>query len=552
MPKEVTIIVGAKDQASKVLQNVSKSTKTLGKNVQATARQTASATNSMNTAFKGLKTTLGPLLAAFAAVKTATAGFRFLSDSAAAFDTQTAAVNGLTKAIELSGNTLGPTIEQHEAFASALQGTVNVGDEVTLGLMKQASMLGVSNDKLQAVTQTAIGMSEATGASLEDSMRKVNETINGNTEAFAEFLPQLRNAATDSERLAIIQKTAANGLQMQAAGATSAAGSAQRLANSWGDFLEVIGEALAPVRAFISTGLAVLVETIQTAVVPALKSIMPSAETVKNAMAQMKVGIVSAVTLAEVVIGNFGQVWEMLKTKVMLYVTGIVEDVKHAFTVSIPAYAAWFGENFTTMISDVFFGAVTIIKNSVTNMGEIMKKLWDFVKSGFKGGPEALFADISAAASKNLFEGFEAQTKALPQVMARNLTAGEQAMMAKIGGIAGNLGDEYKKKLAARLGGDKSKGGLLGQLALGGVGGGEDGAADAIAEAIGGGAAKVARAQDLSAKESRLLTRGRAEKAPEQMVKLLESISDSVKETAENTAQEDDIVEDSLSVTVVD
>jgi hypothetical protein len=50
-----------------------------------------------------------------------------------------------------------------QAFASDMQKLTGVGDEVTLGLMRQAAMLGVDADQLDDAAKAAIGLSEATG-----------------------------------------------------------------------------------------------------------------------------------------------------------------------------------------------------------------------------------------------------------------------------------------------------------------------------------------------------------------------------------------------------
>lgn len=615
---DVEIVIGAKDQASRILRDVGNSSKQMSQTIKTSAAGSVKANKSVELSFASLKAAAGPLLAAYAAFKGVTAGFRIIGDSAAAFDKQREAVRGLTMALEQSGasvapsagqlqgfaaelsnvtgvgegvtagllkqasamgvstdklketaraaielssatgqtldasikqvsESMNPTIGQLEKFAAQMQKVTNVGDEVTLGLMKQASMMGVSSDKLKDVTRAAVGLSEATGQSLDDSLRKVNDAINGNASSMARYLPEIRNAATEEERLAIVLRASERGLEQKAAKAGEAAGSGERLANSWGDFLEVIGEALAPVRAFISTGLAVLVETIQTAVIPALASIMPSAETVAGAMARMRSAVVQAVTVVEVVVGNLGVVWELASTSALFAVTRIVEDVKHAFTSTIPQYVSWFAENFTTLVGDAFNAAVTIISNRIRQMGDIVLALWDFVKSGFSGGASKLFTDVGAIASRNLLEGFEAQTKELPKIMARDLTSGESAMVSKMGALAGKLAGEYGSKLSDRM---KEAGEDGGKEILAGINLSANEsieiAKDAAAEAAK--MQKVASTQSLSATESRLQTRGSADQAQDRtakntevMIRKLEEIArilpDIKPEPSENTLQ---------------
>lgn len=558
MASDVTIDIGARNLASKVFDRVGKDVRGFTGmarraasgfvgSIRSMATTTKKSTGQMASSFNMLKTAAVPLLALFAAIKAATAGFRVIGQAASAFDTQQEAVRGLTQALEMSGDTVGPTIEQHKAFASELQQVANVGDEVTLGLMKQASMLGVSNDQLQDVTKAAVGLSEATGQGLEASLRLVQRAIEGDTGALARYIPAIRNATTEEEKLAIITQTAEKGIAQKADRALTAAGSAERLSNSWGDFLEVVGEALAPVRAFISTGLAVLVETIQSAVIPALAAIMPSAETVAAAMEKMRVGIVKAVTFAEVVLTNFGSIWEIVKTGAALQITGLVEDFRHGFTVVVPAYAKWFSDNFVNMISDAFNASITVVKNATLNMGDILVRLWDFVRSGMAGGSEKLFVDIGTIASRSLLDGFEAQTQALPEVLGRSLTDSEQEMMRKIGGLATNLGDEYQQKLAERLGASGPDAARAGQISLDPFGLGDQ-AKNVIANNAG---AKSASAGSGSAVVSRLLTRGQTESGPERMVKLLEKVDKKLGKLIDNTRPDESQSEDTFKVEMV-
>lgn len=556
--KDISISIGAQNTASSILDQVGKDTKSLGSSVKKMGKDTVAATKTAATGFETLKAAAGPLLAVFAAFKAATAGFAFIGDSAAAFDVQEEAVRGLTKAIELSGDAVGPTIEQHKEWASAMQASVNVGDEVTLGLMKQASTLGVSNDQLQSVTKAAIGLSEATGQGLAESLKKVVGATNGNANALAELIPAIRGASTEAEKLAIINDVATKGLAQQQERAGTAAGSAQRLANSWGDFQEVIGEALAPVRAFISTGLAVLVETISTAVIPALQAIMPSAEGVASAMEMMREGIIKAVTMAEVILANFGSVWEIVKASVELQVIGIVESVKHGFTAVIPAYVEWFSNNFTTMISDAFSLATTIISNYIQNMADIMLALWDYVAGGFTGGADELFRQVGEIAGRSMTEGFIAQTESLPEIAARQLTDSEKMLAGKIDGLATNLGDQYAQKLAERLG---ASGGLAADALSVALGAGGLGSADSVLGALAGKGKSGGDA--LSATESRLLTRGRgskmsAEDALNEIVKNTKQTSSSVQKVADAQAAQESALnniaiaienQDSLTIT---
>lgn len=544
---DVEIVVGAKDQATKILDSVGDQARTLGRRVKTMSKTATKDTRKVQTAFQSLKAAAGPLLVAFAAFKTATAGLRVIGDAAEAFDKQQEAVRGLGKAMELAGDQAGPTIEAHQKFASALQNAANVGDEVSLGLMKQASMLGVNNDELQDTTKAAIGLSEATGMSLEQSLRKVVEATNGSFSSLSRYIPAIRDAATEEEKLAILTETAGKGLEQKADRAGTAQGAAERLSNSWGDFLEVIGKALAPVRQFISMGLSTLVETIQVAVIPALDSFIPSAESIGEAMQKMKRWIITGITVAEVLITNFPKVVKRGFNKAKLFAIQLGANFRHAFTVVLPAHVKWFGKNFFTIMQDSFTAVLTMVQNQAKKIAGTMSRVGEFVKSGFEGGPSKLFADLGRIAGGSLLEGFEAKTAALPEIAGRVMTEGEKELMAKIAATADELSSEIESKLGKRLGkAGKDAGELMVAGLKGKAEGAEDDAAesllDKVAKASGEGIDKIKKSSDkeISKVESRLLTRGSREDRMDKMVRFLASISRSNDRIEENTEPEEE------------
>lgn len=532
MAKDIDIVIGAKNQASSIMAKVGKDARSLGGSVQRAAKESVSATKKMESGFTSLKAAAGPLLAAFAAFKAATAGFRIVGEAAAAFDVQEEAVRGLTTALELSGSAVGPTIEQHMAFASALQQTANVGDEVTLGLMKQASMLGVQNDQLQDVTTAAIGLSEATGQGLESSLRLVQRAIEGDTGALARYLPLIRTASTEEEKLAIIMNTASKGLKQKEDRSNTAAGSAERLSNTWGDFLEVVGKALEPVRMLVNNGLNLLVEVIQSFVIPAIAAITPSVETMKSVMDSMRTKVMQVVTMVEVVVGNLGTVFQMAKDAISLQVLGIMGTIQHAFTVAIPEYAAWFGRNFVNLLTDAFNLATTVVQNYVKNAADILLRLWDFIASGMKGGASSLFSDIGEIAGRSLTDGFKAVTESLPSIAERQLTETEKVLQARLGNSSADIAKQYQEKLAERMkASGKDAGEAFGEgLSLGGSGG--------AAGAGSGGTGTGAQSQTIQSSESRLLVRGRAETTQEKIQAALEKAVGLLTQISSNT--EDD------------
>jgi hypothetical protein len=130
-----------------------------------------------------------------------------------------------------------------------------------------------------------------------------------------------------------------------------------------------------------------------------------------------------------------------------------------------------------------------------------------------------------------LADGFEAQTQALPEIAARKLTESEQALIMQMNTIGTNVGNEFTSTLRDRMSALRAPG-------LPSV---EQKKEEEKQKKATEGLAKVAEAQasiaqQLTASESRLLTRGPSE-GPMQSVA---QASQKTAEAAEKTSQSSD------------
>jgi hypothetical protein len=226
--------------------------------------------------------------------------------------------------------------------------------------------------------------------------------------------------------------------------------------------------------------------------------------------------IITGITVLDVAVSNIPQIFQAATAQAELYWLQFSESIKHQLTVVIPTYLKWFGDNWLNILNDVFDAGLTVTQNYIKNYADIILSLWDWVSSGFAGGAEKLFGDVATIASRNLLEGFEAQTQALPEIMERQLTSREQQLSEKIGSIGAKLGEEFTSKLNARMDGTefadkfKSRMDSISKTF-------EDFSItanvtpDLAAIASLGAGAKKDQASELRATEGRLLTRGRAD-----------------------------------------
>jgi len=447
------------------------------------------------------------------------------------FDKAQEAARGLAKAMELNGGTTDDAVQKNLDLADAIERTTNIEAEQVSELMKSAAMLGVNNDQLGEVSKVAIGLSEAMGISLEDGLKKARLATEGNFASFNKLLPSLKDMATDEERLAAVMELANKGLAQKEDHANSAAGAYDRMMHKVGTMVETIGEALSPFRKLAFDGIAFAADKITELLVPAVASmggIIESAQGwfsyFKEAVVGAMNGIIMAFTAAETIVTNFGTYWESILVSAELALVTFVEASKHAFTVQIPAYATWFGENFTKIMADAFNATVTIASNLADKIGGILTRLWDFVSSGMEGGFSALSSDIGKIAAGSLLEGFEATTAALPDIAARALTDREKDLSGRLGKLAGTLAEDFNQRLSGRLISTDEIASEIGKTSLAMAGGGasEDKAAKGITDMLGG-SGGGGGGGSIQASTGRLLTRGPGSDVPDLLRKLIDA-----------------------------
>ena len=508
MANGIDFVIGGRDQAKPAMSSVEKSLTRLERKTDSLKKSTLS-----------LSQITGALAAAYVVVKASMAAIKGVGQLNAAYDTQTEAVKGLEVALRLQGAAVDVESKRLQAFASDMQKLTGIGDESTIAMMKQAAMLGVATDQLDDMAKAGIGLGEVMGTSAESGMESMRRATEGNFMQFERTFPAMRQMATDAEKLAFLSEMAAKGLTAKAEAGDRVAGMGQRASGAVGDLMESVGALLAPVRMLISSGIKVLAESLQTLLVPAvayaeevLANIGPLMDYVKEKVIAAVNGIVAAFTFFEVILTNLDSVWAMVVSQAELYMLQISGVVMHALTEVIPAYAAWFGENFVNLIRDGLNLAYTITVNRIAKIVDALAALWDFIASG---GSSDVLGQLGEIAGRSYLEGFESSLTSLPDVAGRAISEREKELAGTVNRIATDLGDEFSKKFAERMIGA-------------GAGLGEEFSKDIdlqINKKIGAeGAGKSA--PTINAMESRLLTRGPANTFQEQIINKVQGLLD--------------------------
>jgi len=431
----------------------------------------------------------------------------------AAYDESAEAVKGLETALRLNGASVETESARLQEFASSLQSAIGAGDDATLAMMKQASMMGVATEDLDDMAKAAIGLGEAMGTSAESGMEMMRRAQEGNFMAFQKQFPAMKQMQSDEEKLAFVTELAAKGLDAKADASNRVAGMGERANNAIGDLMESVGALLAPVRILISAGITTLAESLSTLLVPAvayaeevLANIGPVMDWIKDKVIQGVNLMVGAFTFFEVILTNLDSVWAIVVAQAELWMLQYVGAVKHRFTVEIPAYLQWFGDNFVNLLRDAFNLAYTVIQNGITKIVDAFAALWAYVASW---GESDIMAQLGEISGRSYLEGFESSLTDLPEIMGRTITDREKELAATVGQIGMNLGNEFSRKMEERM-----------------IGASEGVSADfdkeinlKLNKPTGDKAEKT-----INATESRLLTRGPGSSIPDKLDKIVHTL----------------------------
>lgn len=261
MAKNIDINVRAQDQASKTLREVSDQVAILADRLAGTdslVASSAAAANAMNRLadtshrIEILAVSVGALVAAVGTVKMIA---RTLAAPINAFVEWTDATKGLTEA-------------QLE-YIQTIERSVGVSDRVAADLLGLASAYGIAADQQDDVVTGAIGLAETLDQNVNGVILKLSDLLNGNEKALDSIIPQLRDMATAEEKIAEVERLAAEGLASKNEAMSELEGAQIRYNAALENMARIIGEAVAPaVTAFLN---------ITTALADAIGNVLHSA-----------------------------------------------------------------------------------------------------------------------------------------------------------------------------------------------------------------------------------------------------------------------------------
>jgi len=488
---DVEVVIGAKNEAREVLQQVS--------------ADVARTSQDIALSFKGILQVAG-ITAAITAIGSLGEKIKsFASSSIGEFDKLTKSSNQLQDTLSLVNQSASGA--GLKTIASDLEKISNINESNILEQMSKAVRGGTAADQLDDAAAAAVGLAKVFDTDLSSAMRMVQSATDGNFESFQGLISGIDKLSSADEKLAAVSDLASQGLQQKADTAKSAAEAGNRLTIAWNNVYSSIGAVLAPIRDVVFGGLTYVADVVNAVVVPAIATFIEytiaMAKSIGENMMFIAEHAVVAFSVLQTVFQNIGPVFDIAVNSIALSLEGMRADFEHVFTVVIPAYGTWFGENFLSILRDIAVAASHIVENMIINIGNIIQ-----------GKPLV-----------GLLDGFQATVDALPEIAERGTTEVEKILRGNIEKSMNGVMESFDKNKAKNL---ELLGGLQGQIKtalpeiklavkptsdqdkLAGLGGGRQ--SDTTLQAV----------------ESRLLTRGQTQDAP------LNKIVENTAKTADN------------------
>lgn len=139
---------------------------------------------------------------------------------------------------------VGNNTSSYQEFAANIQKITTVEDDQVIAAQALAASMGMSSDMLNDAAKSAIGLSSAFGIDLESAMRMVVQANEGQYTMLGRYIPSLKDATTNTQKLAIMNETAARGFEYAKDKANTLSGQLEVNANLMGDLQEELGKTI--------------------------------------------------------------------------------------------------------------------------------------------------------------------------------------------------------------------------------------------------------------------------------------------------------------------
>jgi hypothetical protein len=196
---------------------------------------------------QGANTALMSLMNPIAALQAGVAGLaaygitKFVTSSVAAAGEAERSMNAVKAALASTGQEVEGNATSIDNLANSLRENVNLSDEAARQAAAYAISMGSTADQAKVLLNTAAGLADMFGGDLTDATKSLQKASQGNWMELQRTIPALKNLNTNAEKMALLQKMSAQGMQRQKALMGDYEGSVKQLMLAFGELQESLG-----------------------------------------------------------------------------------------------------------------------------------------------------------------------------------------------------------------------------------------------------------------------------------------------------------------------
>lgn len=158
----------------------------------------------------------------------------------------------LVTALRGTGDASATTVNQIETLATTMQELTGIDDDAAKAAYTYGLQLGFTNDQLQGVLPGAQGLATVFGTDLQSALRMVAMAQEGNFGQLQRLIPELRNASTEAEKLDIVYRKMAEGMDVASGEMETNAGKFKAWKNQVSSDMETLAGAAISAAGYIS------------------------------------------------------------------------------------------------------------------------------------------------------------------------------------------------------------------------------------------------------------------------------------------------------------
>lgn len=155
-----------------------------------------------------------------------------------------AAQEGLASAIRATGGSVASLMPNLQRLQADIQRLTIYEDDAVASAQKLAVNMGVAGSKIGDVTKAAVALGQYYGDDLNAATQAVVRATQGQWRELGRLFPEIKNANTEAERMTILNRKIAEGMQQAQDRVKSAAGAWKQFENVMGDVWEAVGNGI--------------------------------------------------------------------------------------------------------------------------------------------------------------------------------------------------------------------------------------------------------------------------------------------------------------------